>query len=100
MVKSTKKEERVRTLDESERLIVRELIRNPRASDSEISKRTRVPVMTVNRKRKNLEKEKLLRYYTSLDKGEFGLPIFGARKLFIVKHLFALASLVYVPQRH
>ena len=96
MVKSTKKEERVRTLDESERLIVRELIRNPRASDSEISKRTRVPVMTVNRKRKNLEKEKLLRYYTSLDKGEFGLPIFGARKLFIVKFKIGITKEQYL----
>ncbi len=75
----------MRQLDEKEVKIVRELIRNPRTSDNKISKKTGIPVMTVNRKRRKLEEEKLIRYYTSIDKGEFGLNIFGAKKLFIIK---------------
>ncbi|RLI96410.1 MAG: hypothetical protein DRO99_04475 [Candidatus Aenigmatarchaeota archaeon] len=74
-----------RRLDEQEVKIVRELIRNPRISDNKISKKTGIPVMTVNRKRKRLEEERLLRYYISLDKGEFGLHIFEAKKLYIIK---------------
>ena len=74
-----------RTLDEHEVKIIRELIRNPRISDNKISKRTKIPVMTVNRKRKRLEEQKLLRYYTSINKGEFGLKIFGAKALYIIQ---------------
>jgi len=71
--------------DEKEVKILRELIRNPRASDNMISKKTDIPVMTVNRKRKRLEDERVLRYYVSIDKGEFGLKIFGAKVLFAIK---------------
>ncbi len=83
-------------LDDAERKIIRELIRNPRASDNQISKRTKIPVMTVNRKRKNLEENKLLRYYTSIDKGEFGLDIFGAKKLFIIKFKIGITRKEYL----
>jgi len=93
MVKINKNE-----LTEVEHLIVRELIRNPRASDSKISKKTGVPVMTVYRKRKNLEERKFLRYYTSLDKGEFGLNIFNAKKLYIVKFKIGITRKKYFEQ--
>lgn len=83
MVKIRKNYEN-RTLDEAEVKIIRELIRNSRASDNSIAKRTGIPVMTVNRKRKNLEAERLIRYYTSIDKGEFGLHIFGAKMLYTI----------------
>ena len=95
MVKNPKKDEN-RKLDESERKIVRELIRNPRASDNQIAKKTKVPVMTVNRKRKKLEREKFLRYYTSLDKGEFGLHIFGAKQLYIIKFKIGITRKKYL----
>jgi len=85
-----------RKLDEAERKIVRELIRNSRISDNQIAKRTGIPVMTVNRKRKNLEEQKLLRYYTSIDKGEFGLDIFGAKKLYIVKFNIGITRKQYL----
>jgi DNA-binding Lrp family transcriptional regulator len=84
------------TLDETEIKIVRALIRNPRASDNQISKQTQVPVMTVNRKRKALEKEKFLRYYTSIDKGEFGLHIFGAKQLYIIKFKIGITRKQYL----
>ncbi|HLC96256.1 MAG TPA: winged helix-turn-helix domain-containing protein [Candidatus Nanoarchaeia archaeon] len=72
-------------LDQQEEKIVRELIRNPRISDNQISKRTRIPVMTVNRKRKNLENKNLLTYYTNLDSGETGTGMFNAKQLYIIK---------------
>jgi DNA-binding Lrp family transcriptional regulator len=85
-----------KTLDGSEIKIIRELIRNPRASDNQISKKTQVPVMTVNRKRKKLEKEKLLRYYTSIDKGEFGLHIFGSKMIYIIKFKIGITRKRYL----
>jgi len=85
-----------RELDAAERKIIRELIKNPRASDNHISKKTKIPVMTVNRKRKILEHEKFLRYYTSIDKGEFGLHIFGAKQLYIIKFKIGITRKSYL----
>src|SRR3989338_5980555 len=75
----------MRNLDMHEIAIIRELIRNARISDNQIGKNTKIPVMTVNRKRKKMEAEGLLRYYTSIDKGEFGLRTFDAKQLYIIK---------------
>ena len=86
----------MRKLDTKEVQIVKELIRNPRASDNEVSKKTGIPVMTVNRKRKRLEEEKLLRYYVSLDKGEFGLRIFGAKELYVIKFRAGITRRLYL----
>lgn len=75
----------MRQLDEQERNIVRALIRDPRLSDNQVSKLTRVPVMSVNRKRKLLEKEGLLNYYCYLDTSRYGLNVLPARQLYTVK---------------
>ncbi|MBW2998992.1 Lrp/AsnC family transcriptional regulator [Candidatus Woesearchaeota archaeon] len=90
------KKQQKRTLDEAEIKIVRELIRNPRASDNKIAKKTKIPVMTVNRKRKLLEQESFLRYYASIDKGEFGLDIFGAKQLYVIKFKIGITRKKYV----
>ncbi|MBW3020937.1 Lrp/AsnC family transcriptional regulator, partial [Candidatus Woesearchaeota archaeon] len=92
MVQTTQK----RTLDDAEVKIIRELIRNPRASDNKIAKRTNIPVMTVNRKRKNLEQQSFLRYFASIDKGEFGLDIFGAKQLYVIKFRIGITRKNYV----
>ncbi len=83
-------------LDAQERKIVRELIRNPRFSDNQIAKRTGVPVMTVNRKRKLMEEKKIIRYYMSLDKGEFGMHIFGAKNLYVIKFKIGITRESYL----
>ena len=70
-------------LDEQERLIVRELIRNPQVSDNQIALRTNVPLKTVNRKRKNLEEHGFLRYYCQLDLSPQGTATFLGRGLFV-----------------
>ncbi len=85
----------MRKLDGKEVSIVRELIRNPRASDNQISKNTGIPVMTVNRKRKRLEEERLIRYYTTIDKRNSGLGIFDARKLFVIKFKIGITRQKY-----
>lgn len=75
----------MRKLDEQEKRIVTELIRNPRISDNQIGKRTNVPIRTVSRKRSRLQKDGLLSYFTYLDMGKNGTGRFGARQLHIIK---------------
>ncbi len=72
-------------LDLQEKKIVRELIRNPRASDNQIGKKTGVPIMTVNRKRKKLEEQGLLSYFTYLDTSRYGTKSLPARQLYVIK---------------
>ncbi len=72
-------------LDEQEVKIIREIIRNPRSSDNAVSKKTKVPVMTVNRKRKSLEEKGLLKYYASIVHGEDGTNDFHAEQLYVIK---------------
>lgn len=88
----------MRALDNNETKIVRELIRNPRISDNQIAKRTKIPVMTVNRKRKILEKENLLRYFTAIDTGEFGTGKYQAKQLYIIKFKIGITRERYLSQ--
>jgi len=75
----------MRQLDEQERLIVRQLIRDPRESDNGIGEATGVNVRTVGRKRQRLEQEGILSYHTHLDLSASGTGEFGARHLYIIK---------------
>ncbi len=72
-------------IDEQEVKIIRELIRNPRVSDNQISKRTRIPLMSINRKRKRLEEAGLISYYADFSHGEHGTGDFLAKQLYIIK---------------
>ena len=75
----------MRELDDQERLIVRQLIRDPRESDNGIGELTDVNVRTVGRKRQRLEQEGVLSYYTQLDLSAQGTKQFNTRHLYIVK---------------
>jgi DNA-binding Lrp family transcriptional regulator len=77
--------EKMRELDEQERLIVRQLIRDPRESDNAIGELTHVNVRTVSRKRQRLEHDGVLSYYTNVDLSPNGTKQFSARHLYIVK---------------
>lgn len=79
-------------LDEQEIKIIRELIRNPRISDNKASKRSGVPVMTVNRKRKALEESGILYYYTTINHGKQGTGDFFASQLYIIKFKLGLTN--------
>ncbi len=73
-----------RNIDLQEREIVRELISCPRISDNQISRNTGIPLKTVNRKRKKLEEEGYLQFFTSLDTSQNGTGDFRSRQLYIV----------------
>lgn len=75
----------MRQLDEQERLIVRQLIRDPRESDNGIGEATGVNVRTVGRKRQKLEQAGVLSYFTHLDLSANGTRQFSARHLYIIQ---------------
>ena len=75
----------MRELDEQERLIVRQLIRDPRESDNGVGELTGVNVRTVGRKRQRLEGEGILSYFTHVDLSERGTGQFAARHLYVIK---------------
>ena len=68
----------MRDLDEQERLIVRELIRDPRHSDHGIGQATGFNTRTVARKRQKLEEEGILSYFTHVDLSAKGTGYFDA----------------------
>lgn len=74
-----------KVLDKYEKEIVKELILNPRISDNQISKNTKIPLKTVNRKRKILEEREVLSYHTYLNVGMGGLNLFRFRQLYAIK---------------
>jgi DNA-binding Lrp family transcriptional regulator len=75
----------MRSLDEQERRIVRQLIRDPRESDNGIGELSGVNVRTVSRKRQRLEHEGILSYYTHIDLSTRGTHQFNTRHLYIIK---------------
>ena len=75
----------MRELDDQERLIVRQLIRDPRESDNHIGEVTGVNVRTVGRKRQRLEQEGALAYHTHLDLSARGTGQFTTRHVYIIK---------------
>jgi len=72
-------------LDKYDRLIVQELICNPRLSDNKLSQATKIPVKTVNRKRKKLEKNGVLRYMVAVDHTTKGTGDFNAATMYMIK---------------
>ena len=65
--------------DEQEKLIIKALIKDPRMSDNNIGKLTKVPIRTVSRKRKKLEQNNEINYYVSIN------PKSKARHLYSIK---------------
>ena len=86
----------MRKLDEQEIKIIKELIRNPRTSDNQISKKTKVPVMSVNRKRKRLEEEGILNYHTVVSRGDPKKKSFRARQLYTIQFKIGVTQEMYI----
>ena len=74
-----------RPLDDQEKLIIRALIRDPRASDNSIGATTGVNVRTVSRKRQRLEEDGILSYYTHVDLSGTGTGEYPVRQLYTIK---------------
>ncbi len=88
----------MRELDQNEVKIIRELIKNPRQSDNGIARKTKIPVMTVNRKRKKLEEEGLLKYFASFDNSEYGSGLFKAQQLYTIKFKIGITRHDYLEK--
>jgi DNA-binding Lrp family transcriptional regulator len=71
-------------LDNQEKLIIRELIKDPRISDNQIAIKTNVPLKTVNRKRKILEEKGFLNYFCYFNTSFTGTGTFLGRSLYII----------------
>jgi len=77
-------------LDDYDKMILKELIINPRLSDNKISQMTKIPVKTVNRKRKILEKKGIIKYLIALDNGPDGTDDFAATVMYIIKFKYGV----------
>ena len=82
----------MKELDEQEKKILTELVRNPRISDNQIGAKTNIPVKTVNRKRKIMEKEGIIYYMTYIDHGETGTGIFLSQNMYIIKLRYGITA--------
>jgi DNA-binding Lrp family transcriptional regulator len=74
----------MRELDKNEKIIVKELVKNSRISDNQIAKNTGLAVKSVNRKRKKLEEDNILFYFTHADNSLNGTGSFSAIQLYIL----------------
>ncbi len=74
----------MRLLDDQEKAIARQLIRNPRATDKSISDRTGIQLRTVGRKRQKLEHEGVLRYWATIDHSTTGTGEYTASHLYVI----------------
>jgi hypothetical protein len=72
-------------MDATETLILRELVRDPRLSDSGVASRTGLNVRTVHRRRRRLEHEGILSYFTHVDLSPTGSGFFPARHLYTIR---------------
>ncbi len=71
--------------DKQEVLIIRQLVRDPRQSDTAIAETTGVNVRSVNRKRQRLEEAGTISYHTQIDLSEHGNGQFQSRHLYTVQ---------------
>ncbi len=72
--------------------VIRALIRNPKLSDNKIGIMTGVPIRTVNRKRKKMEEQGILNYYTELNMGQTGTQRFNAKHMYVVKFKIGISQ--------
>lgn len=77
-------------LDEHEKMLVRELIINPRLSDNRLSRITGIPLKTINRKRKRLEHLGVLNYHISLNNGPEGTEDFTSTVMHILRFKYGI----------
>ncbi len=71
--------------DRQERLILAELVKNPRISDNSISRATGIAIKTVNRKRKLMEERGLVQYICRIVHGPPGTGEYAGRAILVVQ---------------
>ncbi len=85
-------------LSETQIKIIKELIRDPRQSDNQIAKKTGIPTMTVNRKRKELEEKKIINYFASVNLDSEELKANYARQLYVIRFKEGLTREMFLEQ--
>lgn len=84
-------------LDDKEKAIIGELVKDPRASDNKISKLTNIPLKTVTRRRKYLEEKNLLYYFTYLDNFS-GTNVFTSRQQYIITFKHGITREIFIKR--
>jgi len=79
-------------LDDKDKAILKKLTRDPTVSDNQIAKLTRIPVKTVNRRRKQLEEAGIMSYHININMGKDGTSRFLARHLYIIEFKLGFAQ--------
>ncbi len=82
--------------DNQEKAIVKELVKDPKISDNQIAIKTNIPVKSVNRKRKKLEKANVLNYYVSVNNGVNGTGVFGSKKMYIISFKYGISREMFL----
>lgn len=77
-------------IDDYSKIIMKELVKNTRISDNQISKNTKVPLKTVNRKRKDMEQKGIINYFTMINNGSSGTGEFGSTQIYIVTFRYGI----------
>jgi len=88
----------MKRFDQQEAKIIRELIRNPRISDNQIAKNTKIPVTTVNRKRKLMEEGEFIHYYANVSDESIEKGQYNSRQLYIVKFKEGITRKEYIEE--
>ena len=88
----------MKKFDQQEAKILRELIRNPRISDNQTAKNTKIPVTTVNRKRKLLEEDGFISYFCHVSDESFERGQHNARQIYIVKFKEGITRQKYIDE--
>ena len=71
-------------VDDHDREIIKEVIRNPRATDTQISQETGIPLRSVGRKRRRLEESGILNYAAYVNHGLNGTEQFISRHIYTI----------------
>lgn len=80
-------------VDDQDKEIIKEVIRNPRVTDTQIAQETGIPLRSVGRKRKRLEENGILNYTAHVDHGA------GGTERFISRHVYVITFAVGVKLR-
>lgn len=90
--------QKMRKFDSQEEKILRELVKNPRISDNQIARNTKIPVTSVNRKRKLLEEQGFVHYYTDISDEGLEKGQHNARQLYIIKFKEGITRQNYIDE--
>ena len=91
-IKKNKSKERRVIIEEKDKLILRELIKNPRTTDKAISTATNIPMKTVNRRRKYLEDTDTVKYMAFVNNFGSGTARFNSICMYTIYFNYGITT--------